>query len=166
MIKTGKIKVNVGDIISTIILSSTSNSKVNLFEEAQKNNLILFFFPGYGIGKTYSELSGCTLEGKMFRDNNQAIQKLNGKVFGISLQSTEQQRQFVENEKLNFELLSDKEKELSNILGVPLWTAPTGEQFTDRTTFIIKKGGEIAYILENVVPNGHIEEVIQLLSRL
>ena len=76
MIKTGKIKVNVGDIISTIILSSTSNSKINLFEEAQKNNLILFFFPGYGIGKTYSELSGCTLEGKMFRDNNQAIKKL------------------------------------------------------------------------------------------
>src|SRR5947209_3248341 len=141
--KEGQIGVKPGDQIPAITLPSTTGRNVNLATEAANKDIVLYFYPGDGEGERYSELSGCTFEGRSFRDHLDEFRRLETEVFGVSLQTTERQKQFDEREHLNFELLSDSSKKLVRALGIPLWISNAGEEFVSRNTIVIDKGGRV-----------------------
>lgn len=162
----GQIGVKPGDQIPAITLPSTAGRKVNLATEATNKHIVLFFYPGDGEGERYSELSGCTSEGRSFRDHLDEFRAPETEVFGVSLQTTERQKQFAEREHLNFELLSDSSKELVQALRIPLWISNAGEEFVSRNTIVVEKGGRVAYVFENVKKEGHVEAVLDVIRRL
>jgi peroxiredoxin len=73
------------------------------------------------------------------------IQERNAVVFGVSTDSVEAQKAFHEKEMLNFPLLADSDKKMSEAYGV---LTPSGR--ASRTTFVISATGTITHIDRNV----------------
>jgi peroxiredoxin len=73
------------------------------------------------------------------------FRRLGVKLYGVSLQDTEWQREFVKRVGLSFRLLSDSERIFSMKLGLPLFETG-GVAYLQRTT-IIAKDGAISHVV-------------------
>jgi len=166
MRRQGRIKIRPGDLLPSVTLHSTAGREVDGAAEATYRHVVIFFYPGDREGLRYPELAGCTAEACASRDHFDTLRGLGAVVFGVSLQSTERQRQFVEREHLSFELLSDDLKKLVSALGIPMWISEAGEECVARTTVVVAKGGRVAAVFEDVDVAGHVEAVIELLRQL
>ena len=166
MRRQGRISIRPGDLLPSVTLHSTAGRDVDVLGEATNRHVVLFFHPGDREGLRYPELAGCTAEACSFRDHLTTLRGLGAVVFGVSLQSTERQRQFVERERLSFELLSDDQKKLVSALGIPMWISEAGEGFVARTTVVVARGGQVAVVFEDVTVEGHVEAVIKVLQGL
>jgi peroxiredoxin Q/BCP len=162
----GQISVKPGELLLPVTLYSTAGREVNLAAEADNNHVVLFFYPGDREGLRYPELAGCTSEACSFRNHLATLRALGAIVFGVSLQPTERQQQFVEREHLTFELLSDEKQQLVQALGIPLWISFTGDAFTSRTTIVVEKGGRLTHVFKHLNPDRHVKAAIEVLRRL
>ncbi|WP_240691575.1 IclR family transcriptional regulator domain-containing protein [Amycolatopsis nivea] len=151
----GRAAVRVGDRLPALTLPSTSGRLVDLGAVARDRPVVLFFYPGDREGLRYPELAGCTTQARAFRDCAGAIASFGAELFGVSLQSTPRQREFIDREQLPFELLSDQGRELVGALGIPLWMSRLGEDYPARTTLVVGRGGSVTAVLENVPAQGH-----------
>jgi thioredoxin-dependent peroxiredoxin len=125
---------------------------LKLSELKGKKNVILFFYPA-------AMTSGCTVESCGFRDVSDQLAKLDTVVVGISTDTLDKQQQFTDKEKLNFPLLADTEKKVTQAFGVPL--LKRGErEFAERYSFIIDKTGTIRKVYTKVTPANHPQEVV------
>ena len=77
--------------------------------------------------------SGCTSEMCSMRDALADLNTIGADVYGISLDSVQDQAQFVEKQHLTFKLLSDPDGSVATKYGV---LAP-GAEYTNRVTFLI-----------------------------
>src|SRR4051794_29227639 len=75
-----------------------------------KKNVILFFYPK-------AMTRGCTIESCGFRDVYDQFAKLDTVVLGISTDTLAEQQQFTDKEKLNFPLIADPEKKVTEAYG-------------------------------------------------
>ncbi len=98
--------------------------------------LVLFFFP-----KAFT--AGCTEEIRHFRDNQARIRALGGELVGVSVDRPEVQCEFARSEKIEYPLLGDSDRKISEKFGV-LWPLV---RINRRVTFVVS-------------PEGRIEEVI------
>jgi len=85
-------------------------------------------------------------------------------VLGISPDTTKAQSKFKEKYDLNFTLLADDSKEITEKYGVMKEKNMYGKKVMGvaRTTFVIENGN-ISKIFNNVKPEGHAEEVLAAL---
>ena len=123
-------------------------------------NIVLYFYPR-------DNTTGCTQEAANFRDNlSKIIPK--AAVVGVSTDSPESHKKFMEKHDLNFVLLSDPEHKLMESFGV--WGEKTTfgktTNGTIRSTFIIGKDHTIKKEWRNVRIKGHVEDVIESLNQL
>ena len=165
-LSAGKSLVNTGDLLPDVHLKSTNDTVVSLRDIAAKHHLVLYFYPGDLEGLRYPELTGCTPQACSFRDSVAELRSKGAEVFGISLQPTARQKDFHQREHLTFPLLSDSELELTNALGIPLWTSESGEVFVSRTTVISRKGGAVFHVFDDVQVDGHISQVLDMVATL
>jgi len=125
-------------------LFNTEKKEISLSEQKGKN-VVLLFFP-------LAFTSTCTAELCHIRDNYSVYNDLNATVFGISGDSLFSLKKFKEEQNLNFDLLSDYNKEVSTAYGsiYELWGYGM-KGVTKRSAFVIDKNGTIKYseILEN-----------------
>lgn len=125
-------------------LFNTEKKEISLSDYKGKNVVVLFFPLAF--------TSTCTAELCHIRDNYNIYEQLNAVVFGISVDSLFTLAKFKEEQKLNFDLLSDFNKQTSKAYG------SLYEQFgfgmlgvSKRSAFVIDKTGTLKYaeILEN-----------------
>lgn len=109
---------------------------------------IIYFYPKAGT-------PGCTKEACNFRDNIKQLENANMEVYGVSTDSVDSQKSFHEKQDLNFELLADKDKNLTNAFGVK---SKLG--VSKRVTFMIRNG-KVEKVFDEVSPSDHIEEVLE-----
>lgn len=107
---------------------------------------------------------GCTPESCAFRDHHTELRALGARVFGLSTQDTEYQRETADRLHLTFELLSDQDLSLAQALSLPTFKVE-GMILLKRLTFIANTG-----VIEKVFypvfpPNKNAEEVIDWLSQ-
>jgi alkyl hydroperoxide reductase subunit AhpC len=133
-------------------LFSSDKEKITLSDLIGKDNILILFFPQAFTGV-------CTKELCSIRDHIKDYQDLNTEVIGISVDSVFTQDKYKQDEKFNFLLLSDFNKEVSTLYG------SIYDSFTDmgmkgvskRSAFVIDKQGVIQYeeILESAgdIPN-------------
>jgi peroxiredoxin Q/BCP len=164
--RAGAVSAAVGDTLPPVSLPATSGRDVDLAAEAKQRHLVLFFYPGDRDGLRFPELSGCTAEACSFRDHTSAMRALGAAIFGVSTGTVARQRAFVEREGLTFELLSDPQHTLIDALGIPLWRTDCGGEFVSRTTFVVRRGGCIARIFEDVTVPGHLDAVLGAVQSL
>ncbi len=137
-------KIEAGVLAPDFTLYSSENEKVTLSQYRDKN-VVLLFFP-------LAFTSVCTAELCTVRDGLSYHNNMDAQIFGISVDSPHTLSKFREVLKLNFQLLSDFNKEVSaayeslydtfilNMKGV-----------AKRAAFVIDRKGIIQYaeILEN-----------------
>ena len=73
--------------------------------------MVLYFHPK-------DDTKGCTIEACTFRDKLQPIGALWTEVVGVSVDTVESHKKFVEKNGLNFTLVSDQDKQVSKTYGV------------------------------------------------
>lgn len=136
--------LQIGQKAPDFKLFNTEKKEVSLSEQKGKNVVILFFPLAF--------TSVCTTELCSVRDNYDMYNSLNTVVFGISVDSAFTLGKFKEEQKLNFDLLSDFNKTTSEAYGSLYSDFALGMKgVSKRSAFVIDKDGIIqhAEVLEN-----------------
>ncbi len=123
--------------------------------------VILYFYPR-------DNTPGCSLEASNFSCLRKDFEAENAVVIGISRDSVESHRRFIEKKELKIKLLSDEQANVHKIYDVLHPKHFRGKEFTSavRTTFLIDPKGEIVMIWDNVKATGHAEKVLSELKTL
>jgi len=107
---------------------------------------------------------GCTPQSCAFRDHHEELRTLGARVFGLSTQDTDYQREARERLHLPFELLSDEKLAFAKALGLP--TFEVEETKLLRRLTMISNDGRIEKVFYPVFPPGrNAQEVVAWLSR-
>lgn len=128
----------VGQQAPDFTLQNTEGEGVHLNDFKGKKNIVLLFFP-------LAFTSTCTDEMCTMRDNMKMYQALDAKVIGISVDSFFTLKEFKKGQNLNFTLLSDFNKEVSQKYNA-LYEDFFGMQgVSKRAAFVIDKEGTVVY---------------------
>ena len=130
-------------------------------KENKGKNIVLYFYPK-------DDTPGCTVQACGFRDSFKAIEKLGAVILGVSPDSTKSHDKFIAKFDLPFALIPDEDKSICQAYGVWMEKSMYGKKYMGvaRTTFVINKEGNIAKVFEKVKPEGHNQEVIEVLQTL
>lgn len=131
-------KIEVGQPAPDFTLFDSDKNKVTL-SELKGHTVLLLFFPAAFTGT-------CTKELCSVRDNASLYNDANAKVFGISVDMIYSLAKYKEEQRLNFPLLSDFNKEVSTAYGSLYDNFSYGMKgVSKRSAFIIDKDGIIQY---------------------
>lgn len=122
--------------------------------------VVLYFYPK-------DDTPGCTAQACGLRDSWAAVRG-KAEIFGVSIDSPESHRRFIDKYELPFPLLSDPEKEIVNAYGVWVEKSMYGKKYmgAERSTFVIDSDGRIAAIFRKVKPAEHVDLVCDALKKL
>ena len=94
------------------------------------------------------------------RDDFEGLKKLDAIVFGVSYDSVESHKKFIEEHKLPFDLIADTDHKVSEAYGT------AREKICSRVTYVIDKSGKIAWRNLAVKPKEASAEVKAALEQL
>ncbi len=149
--------LKVGDIAPNFSLPSSTGKNISLNDLIGKK-IVLYFYPK-------DDTPGCTKEACSFRDKISQFQKKNVIIYGVSADSIESHKKFIQKYSLPFPLLSDENKYMLKTYGVWKEKSFMGKKYLgiERTTVIIDENGIIKNIFDNVKVEKHIEEILTAL---
>ncbi len=149
--------VEVGDLALNFALFSEKDEAVELQDYIGIKPIVLFFYP-----KNNTRL--CTKEVCHFRDNFDEFKNIyDAEVIGISSDSIESHKEFVEANNLPFTLLSDPDEDVRKEYGVP----KTLRIMPGRVTYVIDKDGVVRHIFSSQLNyKGHVKEALSALKSL
>lgn len=130
-------KLEIGQKAPSFTLLDTDKNEIKL-EDYKGKNVVLLFFP-------LAFTSTCTAELCATRDDISTYNNANAQVFGISVDSRFTLAKFKEEQKLNFPLLSDFNKEASTAYGSIYETFIGMNGVSKRSAFVIGKDGIVRY---------------------
>ena len=147
-----------------VSLTATSGEHIDLSTLA--GTTIVYCYPLTGrpdrdLPQGWDEIPGargCTPQSCAFRDHHAELQDLGARVFGLSTQDGDYQREAAERLNLPYELLSDEELEFAKALGLPTFEAE-GMTLLKRVTLVLE-GGEIRKVFYPVFPPGRNAKVV------
>lgn len=153
--------IKSGDKAPEFTLRSSDAEEITLSSYVGKN-VVLLFFPLAFTGV-------CTTELCSMRDDISTYDNMNAEVIALSVDSVPTLKRFKEDQKLNFTLLSDFNKEVSRSYGA-LYEDFVLEMkgVSKRSAFVIDKKGIIRYaeVLENAGDLPNFAAVIETLDTL
>ena len=152
--------LNVGDKTPSFKLKN-QDAKVISLADLKGKPIVLYFYPK-------DDTPGCTKEACNFRDEFPKFGKMKAEIIGMSADSVESHKKFVEKYNLPFNLLSDEGKEAIEKYGVWQEKSMYGKKYMGivRTTFIIDASGKISKIFPKVKVEEHNNEVMEALKEL
>ncbi len=153
--------LTVGDLAPDFTLYNTEKQAITL-SELKGQNVVLLFFP-------LAFTSTCTAELCSVRDDIGSYSNINAKVFGISVDTPFSLGKFKAEQNLNFDLLSDFNKNVSTAYGCLYDTFILGMMgVSKRSAFVVDKEGVIKYaeVLESAGELPNLEKVKQTLESL
>lgn len=115
---------------------------------------VVYFYPK-------DNTTGCTLEAVDFTKFAKKFADLGVAVIGISKDDPASHDRFKTKHKLKLTLASDVETKVAQAFGVWVEKSQYGRKFmgTERSTFLVDKGGKIRAIWRKVKVDGHAEAV-------
>jgi peroxiredoxin Q/BCP len=146
--------LKVGDSAPVFQLKTEANSNFDL--SSRKGTwTVLYFYPK-------ADTPGCTKQACAFRDNIKKIRDQGAEVFGVSIDSVEDQAAFHKKHSLNFTLLADAEAKVAELYG----SKKTLLNMSNRWTFIIDPKLKIQAIDKDVDPAFDSEKVAKKITEL
>jgi peroxiredoxin len=147
----------VGMSMPTIALPSTAGRSVVL-AQAGRPRAVVYAYPRTGVPGEPSPdgwdlipgARGCTPQSCSFRDNHQELLDLDAEVFGLSTQTTAFQQEMALRLHLPFEVLSDADLRLAEVLRLPTFEV-AGMTLIRRLTLILLRG-RIEHVFYPVFP--------------
>jgi len=147
-------KLSAGDIAPAFDLPAASGGRVSL-QDLKGSKAVLYFYPK-------DDTTGCTREAIDFTTLAGEFAKAGTRVFGISPDTIDKHRKFVEKHKLGIDLLSDESKSMLEAYGVWVEKSMYGRKYmgVERTTVLLAADGTIAQIWNKVKVPDHAEAVL------
>ena len=141
-------------------LPSTGGKTFKLSAHLGKT-VVIYFYPK-------DSTPGCTTQGQQFRDHYADFAAANTQIFGISRDSIKSHENFKAKFEFPFDLLADTEELACQLFGVIKMKKMYGKEVRgiERSTFIINKEGVLIHEWRGVKVDGHIQEVLALISSL
>ncbi|ANY18895.1 Putative peroxiredoxin bcp [Tsuneonella dongtanensis] len=146
---------SVGDPMPDIAMETPDGGSIRP-SDFRGNPAVIWFYPK-------DNTPGCTVEAKDFTSLSDDFAKAGVALLGVSKDSPEKHRKFIEKQALAVPLATDAaEGGLSDALGI--WTEKQlyGKKFMGmvRTTYLLDAQGRIARLWDKVKVKGHAEEVL------
>ena len=134
-----------GTKLDSIILSATNGLKIDLSKLF--GITVVFIYPmtgvpGVALPDGWDDIPGargCTPQACSYRDNYDELKKHADNLFGLSVQSSEYQKELKDRVELPYEILSDLDFKLATSLNLPTFEA-NSMKLLKRLTLIIKDG--------------------------
>ena len=104
--------LNVGDAAPKLKSVDQNGKEVDLGKELASGTSLVYFYPK-------ADTPGCTKQACNLRDEFEAVKAAGIKVFGVSADTSEDQKKFEEKYTLPFTLVADKAGEVIKAFGVP-----------------------------------------------
>ena len=159
-----------GAAVPAVRLRATDGTEVRL-DDLGPGRTVLYLYPrtgapGEAVPAEWEAIPGargCTAEACDFRDHHRELSTAGAeRVFGVSTQDSEYQREVVERLHLPFDLLADPRCELGTRLQLPEFTF-AGERLYRRLTLIVRFG-VVEHVFYPVFPaDAHAGEVLRWL---
>lgn len=148
--------VKVDELAPDFTLPDQDGLSVTLSSYRGKSNVVLFFYP-----KDFSP--GCTTQACHFRDAYEDFTDLGAEVLGVSGDSVESHKKFLDEYMFPFRLLSDVRGKVRKLYGAFKGFG----LLPGRYTFIIDKQGVVKYIFTSEVNmKRHIDESLRILREI
>ncbi len=137
------------------------NEKETTLKDLAGKWVVLYFYPK-------DNTPGCTAEAVEFTARLKDFEKLGAVILGVSADSPQSHRSFIEKQKLALRLLSDMDKKMLQAYGVWQKKKMAGREYMGivRTTLLIGPDGKLIKIWPNVKVKGHVDEVLAALKEL
>lgn len=122
------------------------DNKMHSLSDYMGKWVVLYFYPK-------DDTPGCTKEASNFRDNIDQFRNLNVEIIGVSADSTESHKKFMDKFDLKITLLSDVRKEVIekyHAKGI----------ITKRISYLINPEGIIYKVYPKVNPSMHSQEIL------
>ncbi len=135
----------VGMALPNVALLATDGSMVNLSQLPGRT--VIYCYPMTGqpnvpLPEGWDQIPGargCTPQSCAYRDQYQELQALHANVYGLSVQSTDYQREMAARLHLPFQVLSDEQYQFQKALNLPTFVA-AGMTLLKRVTLISYQG--------------------------
>lgn len=117
--------------------------------------IALYFYPK-------DNTSGCTAEACSLRDGYNELKKAGYEIIGVSKDSAQSHRGFIEKQNLPFRLIADTDTTLQKQFGVWAEKKMYGRTYmgTLRYTFLIDENGVIEKVIEKVDTKNHAQQIL------
>nr|WP_315162463.1 peroxiredoxin [uncultured Flavobacterium sp.] len=149
--------LKVGDKLPVFKAKDADGNDFDSQEFVGKKPLVIYFYPK-------DNTPGCTAEACSFRDRFEDFKDLGAEIIGISSDSVVSHQKFAKQYKLPFILLSDEDKKIINLFGVPsglLGLMP------GRVTYVVDKNGIIKLIFNSsLMATKHISKALEVIKEL
>lgn len=145
-----------GDIAPNFKATNQSGKIISL-KIFKGKKLVLFFYPK-------DNTPGCTAQNCNLRDNYELLKSKGFELLGVSADSENSHKKFIDKYDLPFDLLVDSNKEIINAYSVWGEKKFMGKVYDGihRTTFIINENGIIDNIIGKVKTKNHSEQILEL----
>ena len=135
--------------------------EVSLSQFLGKQYLVLYFYPE-------DDTPGCTIEANEFTALAGEFDAAGAKILGVSADSCEKHRRFIDKFDLKIDLLADTTLEICKLYhtwGEQEWN---GKKYMgiERATFIIDKQGMLKEVFYQVKAKGHAQAVLGILQEM
>lgn len=146
--------LKVSDSAPDFTLQDAHGNSYTLSSYKGVSPVVIYFYPKAGT-------PGCTKQACGIRDSWSKFSENGIVVLGISVDSKDDIKDFIQENNLNFPLLSDEKKEVSKAYGVL-----NNLGLANRITFIVDKEGKIAEIIREVDVQKHADQVFEIAMKL
>lgn len=149
--------LKVGDKLPVFKAKDADGNDFDSLKFVGKKPLAIYFYPK-------DNTPGCTAEACSFRDQFEDFKDLGAEIIGISSDSVLSHQKFAKQYRLPFILLSDEDKKIRNLFGVP---AGLFGLIPGRVTYVVDKNGIIKLIFNSsLMATKHISKALEVIKEL
>ena len=151
--------IGEGDRAPALEVQTSEGETINLSSPGRP--IVLYFYPK-------DDTSGCTREAQDFTELDGEFEAAGIKVVGVSRDSMEKHRKFIDKYELSVPLASDEDGRISDAFGTWVQKSMYGRKYMgmERSTFLIGPDGKVLREWRKVKVPGHAQAVLKAAEEL
>ena len=146
----------IGDQVPKFNAIDTNGAIFDSSSVIGKKPLVIYFYPK-------DNTPGCTAQACSFRDQYEDFLDLGAEVIGVSGDDLISHQKFTLRYRLPFLLLSDTNKKIRKLFGVP--TSLFG-MLPGRVTYVIDTNGVVQYVFNSMLAGQHLPKALEAVKKI
>ena len=148
--------IQVGDRIPHFSALDTKGNSFDSDAVVGKKPFVIYFYPK-------DNTPGCIAQACSFRDQYEDFLDLGAEVIGVSSDSVISHQKFTSQYQLPFILLSDADKKIRTLFGVP--SALLG-MLPGRVTYVVDAAGVVQMVFNSMLAGQHIPKALEAVKKI